>query len=75
METAAQRYNELALPLEFYDGVTSALTLPYDLGEDDYTKNAKTLVTPWQSVGAKGVVTGIKADAALLPPQTAFKLR
>ena len=50
------------------------LTLPYVIrGEEDYQKGARTLITPWQSVGAKGVVTlASKLMLALLPPQTSF---
>ena len=34
------------------------LTVPYLVRDDnEYTKNMEILVTPWQSVGAKGVVT------------------
>ena len=77
METAAQRYNELASYRATFLSMArraSALTLPYLIrGENDYTKTAKHLETPWQSVGAKGVVTlASKLMLALLPPQTAF---
>ena len=77
MESAAQRYNELASYRSSFLEMArraSALTLPYLIrGENDYTKTAKNLVTPWQSVGAKGVVTlASKLMLALLPPQTAF---
>lgn len=50
------------------------LTIPYLIRDDqDYTKSMETLVTPWQSVGAKGVVTlASKLMLALLPPQTSF---
>ena len=50
------------------------LTLPYLIrGEGEYTKGAHELKTPWQSVGAKGVVTlASKLMLALLPPQTSF---
>jgi hypothetical protein len=53
----------------------SSYTLPYLISEDLYRSrgNHKTLVTPWQSVGAKGVVTlASKLMLALLPPQTSF---
>ena len=77
METAAQRYNELASFRSTFLAMArraASLTLPYLIrGEDDYTKSAKQLETPWQSVGAKGVVTlASKLMLALLPPQTAF---
>lgn len=50
------------------------LTLPYIIRDDeeDY-KSARPLPSPWQSVGAKGVVTlSSKLMLALLPPQTSF---
>ncbi len=52
----------------------SDLTLPYLVRDDnEYTKSMEVLVTPWQSVGAKGVVTlASKLMLALLPPQTSF---
>jgi len=52
----------------------SDLTLPYLIRDDnEYTGSMRTLVTPWQSVGAKGVVTlASKLMLALLPPQTSF---
>ena len=50
------------------------LTLPYLIhDDDDNMKGARTLKTPWQAVGAKGVVTlASKLMLALLPPQTSF---
>ena len=50
------------------------LTLPYLIRkEDETTKGMRHLPTPWQSVGAKGVVTlASKLMLALLPPQTSF---
>lgn len=52
----------------------SKLTLPYLIDDDISTSNnRKTLLTPWQSVGAKAVVTlAAKLMLALLPPQTTF---
>ena len=51
----------------------SQLTLPYLIRRDDETENHKRLVVPWQSVGAKNVVTlASKLMLALLPPQTSF---
>jgi hypothetical protein len=52
----------------------SDLTLPYLIrDEETYNKSSKVLKTPWQSVGAKGVVTlASKLMLALLPPQTSF---
>jgi len=50
------------------------LTLPYLIrGQDESTKGMKNLKTPWQSVGAKGVVAlASKLSLALLPPQSSF---
>jgi len=50
------------------------LTIPYLIrGEEDYNHGAKNLSTPWQSVGAKGVVTlAAKLQLALVPPNTSF---
>ena len=52
----------------------SDLTLPYLIRDDqELTKSREVLITPWQSVGAKGVVTlASKLMLALLPPQTSF---
>jgi len=52
----------------------SELTLPYLVQHDNANKqNVKNLVQPWQSVGAKAVVTlAAKLMLALLPPQTSF---
>ena len=50
------------------------LTLPYLVRkEEETTKGMRHLPTPWQSVGAKGVVTlASKLMLAVLPPQTSF---
>ena len=50
------------------------LTLPYLIrDEETYRGSSKVFKTPWQSVGAKGVVTlASKLMLALLPPQTSF---
>ena len=50
------------------------LTLPYLIrGHEDYAKGMKQLNTPWQSVGAKGVVAlASKLSLSLVPPQTSF---
>merc|ERR1712139_600738 len=50
------------------------LTLPYLIrGHEDYHKGMKQLKTPWQSVGAKGVVAlASKLSLSLVPPQTSF---
>tara|TARA_R100001443_G_scaffold12560_1_gene22262 strand:- start:1608 stop:3182 length:1575 start_codon:yes stop_codon:yes gene_type:complete len=52
----------------------SELTLPYLIrGNEEYTTGMKNLQTPYQSVGAKGVVTlASKLMLALLPVQTSF---
>jgi hypothetical protein len=50
------------------------LTIPYIIrGEEEYNYGAKNLSTPWQSVGAKGVVTlAAKLQLALVPVNTSF---
>ena len=50
------------------------LTLPYLIrGHEEYAKGMKQLNTPWQSVGAKGVVAlASKLSLSLVPPQTSF---
>ena len=49
------------------------LTIPYLIHQDDSTTGYRNLTTPWQAVGAKGVVTlASKLMLALLPPQTSF---
>ena len=51
----------------------SELTLPYLVTRDVHYKGAKTILQPYQSVGAKAVVTlAAKLMLALLPPQSAF---
>jgi hypothetical protein len=53
----------------------SELTLPTLIQQDDDVSRSRNirLITPWQSVGAKGVVTlASKLMLALLPPQTSF---
>ena len=51
----------------------SRLTLPYLIKRDEDSSTYDNLTTPWQSVGAKGVVTlSAKLMLALLPPQGAF---
>ena len=74
---ARERYNKLSSGRSQFLRTAvecSDLTLPY-LITDDLTShpNHKTLLTPWQSVGAKCVVTlAAKLMLALLPPQTTF---
>jgi len=55
-------------------GIQAArLTLPYILKQDDTNSDHTNLQTPWQSVGAKGVVTlASKLMLALLPVNTSF---
>ena len=52
----------------------SELTLPYLIDDDISSRpNHKSLKVPWQSVGAKCVVTlAAKLMLAVLPPQTSF---
>ena len=75
--TAKQRYDRLSSSRsQFLNAARQAseLTLPYLIREDEHTtKSALKLTTPWQSTGAKGVVTlASKLMLALLPPQTSF---
>ena len=74
--TAKHRYDILSSDRSQYLNIAkeaSELTIPYLVHEDDNTKSARKLVTPWQSVGAKGVVTlSSKLMLSLLPPQTSF---
>ena len=73
--TAKTRYDELCSErTQFLDEARQAseLTLPYLIrGHEESYIGMKQLKTPWQSVGAKGVVTlASKLMLALLPPQT-----
>lgn len=76
MATAKSRYDALASGRNQFlqTAIDSAkLTLPYLIKHDEEDSNYKTLLTPWQSVGAKGVTTlASKLMLALLPPQTSF---
>ena len=74
---ARERYNQLAPNRrQFLDKAIdcSELTLPYLIQDDTSTKpNHESLKVPWQSVGAKCVVTlAAKLMLAVLPPQTTF---
>ena len=74
---ARERYNKLTSDRsQFLDTAVecSKLTLPYLIQDDLNLKiNHRHLITPWQSVGAKAVVTlAAKLMLALLPPQTTF---
>ena len=74
--TAKSRYDDLVSDRnQFLDSAEEAsrLTLPYLIRRDDDQRGMRTLSTPWQSVGSKGVVTlASKLMLALLPPQTSF---
>ena len=77
MTTARERYNELSNDRrQFLDKAVdcSELTLPYLIQDDTSSKpNHESLTIPWQSVGAKCVVTlAAKLMLAILPPQTSF---
>jgi hypothetical protein len=74
---ARERYNYLTSDRsQFLDTAVecSKLTLPYLISDDLSIKtNHRNLITPWQSVGAKAVVTlAAKLMLALLPPNTTF---
>ena len=74
---AKKRYDSLSSQRSQFLNVaekSGRLTLPYLIrGEEDPTGGMRNLKTPWQSVGAKGVVTlASKLMLALLPPQTSF---
>ena len=74
---ARECYNKLSTDRsQFLDTAVecSELTLPYLVTDDLYSKqNHRRLTQPWQSVGAKAVVTlAAKLMLALLPPQTTF---
>lgn len=77
MTNAKERYDALSSTRSQYLKIAeqaSELTLPYLVREDEtYNRSARNLITPYQSVGAKGVVTlASKLMLALLPPQTSF---
>ena len=76
MYKAKERYSQLSSGrTQFLDTAVecSELTLPYLVRRDDDTTGKKTLLQPFQSVGAKAVVTlAAKLMLAILPPQTAF---
>jgi len=74
--TAKKRYDALSSDrspfLNTADEATK-LTLPYLITRDENQSSARNLKTPWQSVGAKGVVAlASKLMLATLPPQTSF---
>ena len=77
MNTARERYNKLSSGRNQFLTTAvecSELTLPYLIDNDlSSHPNHKRIKTPWQSVGAKCVVTlAAKLMLALLPPQTTF---
>ena len=74
---ARDRYNQLSTNRsQFLDTAVecSSLTLPYLVQRDTSSRAGNIKLTqPWQSVGAKAVVTlAAKLMLALLPPQTTF---
>ena len=74
--TAKSRYDALSSGRSSFLDIAvqcSELTLPYLIQRDQLRSSHKTLTQPWQSVGAKAVVTlASKLMLALLPPQTTF---
>src|SRR6056300_1306626 len=73
---AKSRYDHLTSDRQHYLDLAvqcSELTLPYLIQRDEIRPTHKQLTQPWQSVGAKGVVTlASKLMLSLLPPQTTF---
>jgi len=77
MILARERYSQLSSNRsQFLETAVecSKLTLPYLVQQDTSTRiGNKNLTQPWQSVGAKAVVTlAAKLMLAMLPPQTSF---
>ena len=74
--SARSRYDQLSTyRSQFLETAVrcSELTLPYLIQRDQITPTHKILKQPWQSVGAKAVVTlAAKLMLSLLPPQTTF---
>ena len=74
--SAKSRYDHLSsYRSQFLDTAVecSKLTIPYLIQRDEFRVTHQTLKQPWQSVGAKGVVTlASKLMLSLLPPQTTF---
>ena len=74
--TAKSRYDALSSGRTSFLDIAvqcSELTLPYLIQRDEMRSSHKSLTQPWQSVGAKSVVTlASKLMLALLPPQTTF---
>ena len=73
---AKSRYDHLSsYRSQFLDTAVecSKLTIPYLIQRDEHRVTHQSLKQPWQSVGAKGVVTlASKLMLSLLPPQTTF---
>ena len=76
MKNARQRYQELASHREQFLNVAyqcAELTIPTLLMRNEGDTLYNDFVTPWQSVGAKGVTTlSSKLMLGLLPPSTSF---
>ena len=75
--SAKTRYDSLASGRSQFLNIAeeaAKLTIPYIIrGEEEFMTGAKNLSTPWQSVGAKGVVTlAAKLQLALVPVNTSF---
>ena len=75
--TAKKRYDALkGYRSEYLDqaDISAKLTLPYLIrDEEQFRGGTVDLKTPWQSIGAKGVVTlASKLMLALMPVQTSF---
>ena len=76
MKKARQRYNRLSTDREQFLNVAyecAELTIPTLLMRNESPPAYAQFKTPWQSVGAKGVVTlASKLMLGLLPPSTSF---
>ncbi len=76
MKNARQRYSELSTDRDQFLNVAydcAELTIPTLLMRNDAPPAYSQFKTPWQSVGAKGVVTlASKLMLGLLPPSTSF---
>ena len=76
MKTARQRYNRLSTDRDQFLNVAyecAELTIPTLLMRNEKPPAYGQFKTPWQSVGAKGVVTlASKLMLGLLPPSTSF---
>ena len=76
MDTARQRYNSLTSGRTAFLDVAldcAKLTLPTIMLNEEQKAEYTKFKTPWQSVGAKGVVTlASKLMLGLLPPSTSF---